>query len=206
MPLPATGTISLGQVNTELSRSATATINMNDAAVRTLAGVGGSGTIISMQNLRGKSAIVAAPTLAFNGDPNANFYSFAGGTDYARASIALQTNGSIVISSTEAGQTIAGPTAYLNPLTANAGTNFEYRLFVSQLPADFPAYNVGSQPLSVTGFTNWVTISEQREFFVEAAYYDFPPGADGFFGTIHIRNKTTLQTISRSFDLEIELY
>lgn len=43
----------MGQVNTELGRSATATISLNETAVRTLAGVP-SGTI-SMDNLRGKS-------------------------------------------------------------------------------------------------------------------------------------------------------
>jgi hypothetical protein len=55
MALPNNTTISLNQVNTELSRSATASIDMNDSAVRTLAGVGGSGTTISMSNLWGKS-------------------------------------------------------------------------------------------------------------------------------------------------------
>ena len=49
------GQISLSDVNTELGYSATALITMNDAAVRTLAGVGGSGTVITMQNLQGKS-------------------------------------------------------------------------------------------------------------------------------------------------------
>jgi hypothetical protein len=58
MPTP-TGTISLSNVNTELGRSATANINMNDSAVRALAGVGGSGTIITMDNLRGKSSLAA---------------------------------------------------------------------------------------------------------------------------------------------------
>lgn len=38
---------------------------MNDSAVRTLAGVGGSGTVISMQNLLGKSAF----TLGLDGNP-----------------------------------------------------------------------------------------------------------------------------------------
>lgn len=49
-----TGTISLNDVRTELGVSGV--ITMNDSNVRTLAGVGGSGTIISMNDLRGKSA------------------------------------------------------------------------------------------------------------------------------------------------------
>lgn len=44
----------MGQVNTELGRSATATISLNETAVRTLAGVA-SGAI-SMNDLRGKSS------------------------------------------------------------------------------------------------------------------------------------------------------
>ncbi len=61
MTLP-TGTISMSQVNTELGRSATATISLGESAVRTLAGVP-SGAI-SMQNLQGKSN---APTFEPDG-------------------------------------------------------------------------------------------------------------------------------------------
>lgn len=54
MTLPA-GTISLSQVNVELTKSATATISMNDADVRALAGVA-SGAI-GMSNLQGKTNV-----------------------------------------------------------------------------------------------------------------------------------------------------
>lgn len=54
MALP-TGTISLSQVNSELGRSPTQSINLNDTAVRSLAGKA-SGAI-SMNDLRGKSAV-----------------------------------------------------------------------------------------------------------------------------------------------------
>lgn len=53
MTLP-TGQISMSQVNTELGKSSTALITLNDAAVRSLAGKA-SGAI-SMNDLRGKSA------------------------------------------------------------------------------------------------------------------------------------------------------
>lgn len=54
MTLPASGQISMSQVNTELAKSATATISLNDSAVRGLANVP-SGQI-SMSNLWGASA------------------------------------------------------------------------------------------------------------------------------------------------------
>ena len=82
MALPTT-TISMSQVNTELGLSSTATISLNDAAVRSLAGVA-SGAI-SMDNLRGKSAATISLTnqaigdLSFSGAAYAYYYLTAGG-------------------------------------------------------------------------------------------------------------------------------
>lgn len=55
MPTPS-GQIGLSDVNLELSKSATALITLNDTDVRNLAQKPGSGNIISMNDLRGKSA------------------------------------------------------------------------------------------------------------------------------------------------------
>jgi hypothetical protein len=77
MTLQSSGSISLGQVNTELGRSATATISLGESAVRTLAGIA-SGTI-SLSDLYGKSNI---PALGLKGY-------WAGGDDASAASAAI---------------------------------------------------------------------------------------------------------------------
>jgi hypothetical protein len=102
----------MSQVNTELGYSSTATISLNDAAVRTLAGVGGSGTTISMSNLQGKSNITISLAslgsffeavdqysgsniqgeLDFNTNGTWNWY---GNTNYANGSWATPNSGGI---------------------------------------------------------------------------------------------------------------
>lgn len=80
MALP-TGTITMNDVNIELSRASGSSITLNDTDVRNLAGVP-SGTI-SMDNLRGKSAIPSVYTIYNAGTESAVMTGFVPATHFS---------------------------------------------------------------------------------------------------------------------------
>lgn len=111
------GQISLSDVNAELNLSPTALITMNDAAVRTLAGVGGSGTVISMQDLQNKSNRVAIPLTISTNSYNYDVYTNRGPTYSAGTSdITVTINPGVVV-----GSTSTGSYAFLVPSAFNPG-------------------------------------------------------------------------------------
>jgi hypothetical protein len=92
MPLPSSGSISLSQVNTELGRGATASINMNNSSLRSLFGVP-SGQI-SMSQGRGKSNVtVNLPAMGAYG------YAYPGG--YAYAELLINNDGRVYYSTSQ---------------------------------------------------------------------------------------------------------
>lgn len=109
-----TGTISLNDVNVELGLSGTTTISMNQANVRTLAGVGGSGTTISMNDLRGKSNRVAISYTFSSSTANASLnVSAIGGYIAGKSDITVTINGGVYLyatSTANAGLTLTGGT------------------------------------------------------------------------------------------------
>jgi hypothetical protein len=93
MPLPSSGSISLSQVNTELGRGATASINMNNSSLRSLFGVP-SGQI-SMSQGRGKSNVTVNLPASLNVYGNA----YPGG--YAYAELLINNDGRVYYSSSQ---------------------------------------------------------------------------------------------------------
>lgn len=98
------GQIGLSDVNVELGFPSTTSINMNQSDVRTLAGVGGSGTVISMNNLRGKSNRVAVGITLSSNTTNYNIYNNRGGTYSAgKTDVTVTINSGVVVYSTSTG-------------------------------------------------------------------------------------------------------
>lgn len=108
MTLPASGQISLSQVNTELGYSSTASITMNDSAVRTLFGVA-SGAI-SMSNGWGKANAWAGTITSSVSDLNLRTWATgAGWNGTSKATITVNSGVYIWATSTgTAGMTING--------------------------------------------------------------------------------------------------
>jgi hypothetical protein len=120
MTMPSSGVLNMGGTSSpvsvayELGLGLTTTISMNQAAVRTLAGVGGSGTTWSMSSLYGKSSLV------INNAISCASLSSTSGTS-TTATINFNSNGSItyydpVLSS--------GSTNWATPTTTGVGSSY----------------------------------------------------------------------------------
>lgn len=151
MPTP-TGQISLSDVNLELSKASNALITMNDAAVRTLAGVA-SGAI-SMNNLRGKSNITIVTNLSYNNSTYASTQLVDG---YAGMQLNYYSDGTYNIYDENTGaDELTGNWA--TPTTANIGTNYWVRFTKTG--------GTTAADGSATATTGWLQLSSIRTISV----------------------------------------
>ena len=127
MTMPASGPLNMGGTTTpqsvanELSLGLTTTISMNQAAVRTLAGVGGSGTQWSMNSLYGKSAgftTVSLASIAAGTPFAAENYTLG---DPATAELVFETNGTWNFYGEDNGNSSGN---WATPTTAGGGAGY----------------------------------------------------------------------------------
>jgi hypothetical protein len=144
-PISLAGTASPVSVAQELGLGLTTTISLNDAAVRTLAGAGGSGTVNSMNSLRAKSAGGIVTTLSFG----QIWYSRAGGISTAR--VIFNTDGTITHSGTTTLQSAVLPTNWYTPTTPGIGSSYYLKI----LPVSGDALT--SNPASA-----WVSLATSK--------------------------------------------
>ena len=171
MTLPASpNSISLSQVNTELGRSATANINMNDSAVRSLFGKPGSGNTISMSDGHGKSAItISLPALGVYGT------AYPGETAYAE--LIFSSNGDINAGTSNIG--IQDPGNWATPTTTGIGSSYWVR-FTQTGSYGTGGFGGATQYGSAKGV--WHQISSTLYFGVQRS----GNGMGGFYYTIQI--------------------
>lgn len=96
MALPSSGAISLNDVNVELGLSGTATISMNDSAVRTLFGVASGG--IGMANGYGKSDAFKFSITSNQNKANLRSLAVAAGWDQSKKVVATLNSGVYIYS------------------------------------------------------------------------------------------------------------
>ena len=102
LPVVPGSPMSFSQINTELGLTSTALISLNDAAVRTLAGVGASPATIAITNLSGKANQFTL-TVSAN-QTNANLRSLAVAAGWGGSSAVVATiNAGVYVYSTATG-------------------------------------------------------------------------------------------------------
>jgi hypothetical protein len=149
MTMPSSGALNMAGTSSpvsvayELGLGLTTTISMNDAAVRTLAGAGGSGTSWSMNSLYGKSNIAIAQ----------NLLAYCASSD-GTASFSFNSNGTMFYY-----QDDSGTANWATPTTAGIGPNYWVKItrlsgvYLSGMTSG-TLYQIVAEPYNPTAYYN----------------------------------------------------
>ena len=193
MTLPASGAISLRDVNVELGLPIGNPISLNDTAVRTL--FGKPSGAISLADGYGKSSTI----FAFNPN-NAFVYSVSGNGEFGEGSIVLESSGLISYTNSN-GVPVPGtsPTAFLSPSGVGLGSGYSAR-FEGTVTSGYAQSILGTSAVTGAVSTPWVVLSVNRSIGASADTYSSPTYAQ-ITGTLYIRNDATLVVISKPLDI-----
>ena len=164
MALPNSGnSISLNQVNVELGRSGTQSINMNETAVRTLFAKTGSGTTISMSDGFGKAnktrvANATGGTITYDGDWQIHTFTSSGTFTLTQQPGTATTLKRLAVNGGDAGTS--------GDSNANGGSGASYR--VETINTNYYTVNTGyTQTVGAggTGFPGYGGGSVLRDYY-----------------------------------------
>jgi hypothetical protein len=160
MPLVTSGEISIGgtatdrSINIELGRAAGATSNLNETALRTLAGIPTSGSTISLASFYGKSNITVSLSSVTSNEPF-DATPPAGG-EPSMAQLFFTSNGTWN-ATLEASASKSGN--WGTPTTTGAGSGFWIRFTRT--------FFSGGAGNSATGSTGWLQLNVSQDILVE---------------------------------------
>ena len=160
MTLPASGSISTSQINTELGKSSTASITFNDAAVRKLAYKTTAGSAVVLPtDFYSKSFIYDPISLAVT---NIN-ESDSGELSYVSITYAFYSNGYIQCGyqTSQSGGFIESANGLWTQLVNNVGTNYWIRFTRTSFS--------GSGNYAATASTGWLQLNSTRSFNIFCA-------------------------------------
>lgn len=204
MAIPASGPLSLSDIQTEFGGSNPISLNEYYAGgayvpagtTGTYGAVPSSGEI-SIRNFYGTTAFTAV----FNNAETINL--FAGATSGQRPNVQATYTINSDATCTKFGDpslsTSNGPTAWGTPTGGTPGNNFEARLNVTLRETQgVTTLQFAGVDISSTGFTSWFALSSNRTINA------ITEGNAGLEGVLYIRNTSSLVEISRAFAIYVD--
>lgn len=198
MTMPLSGPLNMGGTTTpqsvanELGLGLTTTISMNQAAVRTLAGVGGSGTSWSMNSLYGKSAGSFVVSLAELSGVTLSGFPYSDNESYS-VTLTFNTDGTWQFDGYAAGLTNGN---WGTPTTTSIGSSYWVRWTRTSF------INSGSGN-SASVSSGWQQLSSTRTITVSTAGISVPSATYTIEISSDSGGSVVLASVSTTLDAQI---